>query len=192
MDIPIYFNESQEALASFTKIFEEQDHFKGKTISILHLGAYTGHATKWMLEHVNGRSIDVDTWAGSTVSDGHLDNHQEFYDNRVEALYDETVSGLPVTKFKGTTQEFFAQNKETFDFIYVDASHKRSDVALDLQESWKILNTGGIMACDDYMWNMSYDSSLIPHYAIKKFATYHAAEIEILIDGYQFWFKKII
>jgi predicted O-methyltransferase YrrM len=195
MDIPIYFENSQEHHGFFTKAFEEQNYFKDKTIKILHLGAYTGHGTKWMLERVDGTCIDVDTWEGSKSSEGHLDGakygHDAFYTDEVEKLYDETVSGLPTIKFKGPTTDFFKQNTETFDFIYIDASHKKADVAIDLEESWKILNDNGIIACDDYLWEMDEDPELIPHYAIKEFAESHAAEIEILIDGFQFWFKKV-
>lgn len=191
MDIPIYFTYTLENHNSFSKIIQDYNYFGNKEISILHLGAYTGHGTRWLLEHVNGKSTDVDTWEGSKSSEGHLDSHDDFYNNEVEKLYDEVVSGLPVTKFKGTTSEFFAQNKATFDFIYIDASHKKKDVASDLEESWKILNPEGIIACDDYLWEIDQDPELIPHYAIKEFSDAHMAEIEVLVDGYQYWFKKI-
>lgn len=194
MDIPIYFDFGQIAHGSFTKIFEEQDYFKDKTVKLLHLGAYTGHGTKWMLEKVSGTCVDVDLWRRPQENDSSISDqyYVKFYDdNNVESLYDATVAGLPTTKFKGTTKEFFSQNKETFDFIYIDASHKKSDVASDLNESWKVINPGGIIACDDYLWHMHSDPEQIPHYAIKEFAQAHSEDIEILIDGYQFWFKKI-
>lgn len=195
MEIPIYFeNPYGDAKNNFAKIFEKENHFKNKTIKILHLGAYTGHGTKWLLERVNGSCIDVDVWKNPQKNDSSISvsYYDKFYtDTNVELLYDQTVAGLPTTKFKGTTKEFFAQNKETFDFIYIDASHKKSDVEFDINESWKALNPGGIIACDDYLWHRYDDPELIPHYAIKEFAKSHMKEIEILIYGYQFWFKKI-
>lgn len=195
MDIPIYF-EGQWSLLNFSTIFEKQNHFKDKTINILHLGAYTGHGTKWMLERVDGTCVDVDVWKNPQENDSPLSvvYYDQFYtDTNVESLYDEIVAGLPTTKFKGTTKEFFEQNKETFDFIYIDASHKMSDVEHDLRESWKVLNTGGIIACDDYLWHLrDTDPELIPHYAIKGFAESHSEDIEILIVNDQFWFKKTV
>jgi predicted O-methyltransferase YrrM len=192
MEIPIYFNYGLDHHGNFPKIFEELRPFGDNKISILHLGAYTGHGTKWMLERVNAGCIDVDTWQGSKRSEGHLDfKHDIFYTDEVENLYDETVSGFPAIKFKGTTADFFKQNKETFDFIYVDASHKKTDVALDLEESWKVLNDGGIIACDDYLWEMHEGPEHIPHYAIKEFVEQNKEKIEILIDNYQLWFKKV-
>jgi predicted O-methyltransferase YrrM len=189
MDIPIYFNP-----AYFTPIFEDQNYFKDKTIKILHLGAYTGHGTKWMLERVSGSCIDVDLWKRPLEKDSSISDeyYSKFYnDTNVESLYDQTVAGLPTTKFKGTTKEFFEQNKETFDFIYIDASHKKSDVELDINESWKILNPGGVIGCDDYLWHIEDDPEQIPHYAIKNFIESHVGEIEILIDAFQLWFKKV-
>jgi predicted O-methyltransferase YrrM len=194
MDVPIYFNFGLYHHRNFIQIFEELNYFKNKEIKILHLGAYTGHGTRWMLERVRGSCIDVDTWAGSTVSDGHVDNHQEFYDSRVEELYDEQTAGLNTSKFKGTTADFFKKNKETFDFIYIDASHKKSDVADDLLESFNILNVDGIIACDDYLWNLedlTISRDLIPYEAINEFVNSHKDKIEILANNYQLWFKKI-
>jgi predicted O-methyltransferase YrrM len=204
MEIPIYFVQGLQFHHNFSYFFEELKYFSDKPIKILHLGAYTGHGTRWMLERVDATSVDVDTWAGSKAEDGHIDGHEDFYDNRVEAMYDEQVAGLPVTKFKGTTTEFFAQNKETFDFIYVDASHKKADVANDLVESFKLLNPEGVIACDDYLWMIqnndlkldidklnSLDADDLPYEAIKDFVDLHKDEIEILIDNYQLWFRKL-
>lgn len=189
----MYFNFGLDHHNNFVYVFEELNYFENKEIKILHLGAYTGHGTKWMLERVKGFCIDVDTWTGSVTSDGHLDKHEDFYDSRIEKLYDEQTSGLPTTKFKGTTSDFFKQNKETFDFIYIDASHKKSDVAFDLSESFKVLNIGGVIACDDYLWNsddLSISRDLIPYEAIKEFVESNRENIEILVDNYQLWFKK--
>jgi SAM-dependent methyltransferase len=199
MNIPIYFEGAESYHHNFETFFETINYFGNKNIKILHLGAYSGHGTRWMLERVNGSCIDVDTWAGSTTEDGHLDSHEEFYDDRVEKMYDEQSAGLPTIKFKGTTAEFFAQNKEKFDFIYIDASHKKADVALDLEESFKILNHGGVIACDDYLWLLpgdpwnppTEDYEAIPHEAINEFIEKNKDRIEILINNYQLWFKKV-
>lgn len=204
MDVPIYFEGTWNAQGNFAKIFEDEDHFKDKTVKILHLGAYTGHGTEWMLKRVNGTCIDVDVWKnpGSFDSPISVSYYDLFYDDtNVESLYNEIVAGLPTTKFKGTTKEFFEQNKETFDFIYIDASHRKSDVEHDLNESWKVLNDNGIIACDDYLWYTPLDPDpsnpetddydLVPYEAIKEFADYHKDKIEVLIDAYQFWFKKL-
>lgn len=194
MDVPIYFNFGLYHHNNFPYFFNELNYFKDKQIKVLHLGAYTGHGTRWILENSNSSCVDVDTWAGSSSQDGHADGHEEFYDDRVEELYDSQTNGLNTLKFKGTTLEFFKQNKKTFDFIYVDASHKKNDVALDIKESFKILNSGGVIACDDYLWksdDLAIDRSLIPKDAIDEFISVNKNKIEVLINNYQLWFKKL-
>jgi hypothetical protein len=195
MEVPLYFEGLyHDGNGNFAIFFEKENYFKDKAIKILHLGAYTGHGTKWMLERVSGSCIDVDLWKRPLEKDSSISDeyYSKFYnDTNVESLYDQTVAGLPTTKFKGTTKEFFEQNKETFDFIYIDASHKKSDVELDINESWKILNHGGVIGCDDYLWHIEDDPEQIPHYAIKEFIESHMEEVEILIDNYQLWFKKV-
>jgi hypothetical protein len=198
MEVPIYFDLGLKHHSNFKYFFDELNYFKDKGIRMLHLGAYSGHGTRWVLSRVRGHSVDVDTWEGSLSTDGHLDGNEEFYDKRVEDLYDNIVAGLPVVKFKGKTKDFFAQNSKKFNFIYIDASHKKADVELDLRESFKILQVGGVIACDDYLWGVIEDPKhplgnpdQIPHYAIKEFIDAHADKIEILIDNYQLWFKKL-
>jgi SAM-dependent methyltransferase len=194
-DIPNYFHGGLQDHKNFITIFEEQEYFKDKNIKILHLGAYNGYGTRWMLKTLSGTCVDVDVWKlpdETTDSPISVNYYKEFYnDSNVESLYDHNVLGLPTTKFKGTTKDFFIQNKETFDFIYIDASHKKSDVASDLEESWKILNPGGIIGCDDLMWHREENPDFIPYYAIREFQESHSKEIEVLIDNYQFWFKKL-
>jgi predicted O-methyltransferase YrrM len=189
MDIPIYFNPT-----NFAAIFEDQNYFKDKTIKILHLGAYTGHGTKWMLERINGSCIDVDLW--TTDSEAQSDYEvKTFYDginfNEVETLYDSVTAGLNTTKYKGTTKDFFKENKDNFDFIYVDACHDKESVSHDLNESFKALKVNGVIACDDYRWEMHLEPSLRPFEAINEFIEENKEKIEILINGYQLWFKKV-
>lgn len=55
-----------------------------------------------------------------------------------------------ITFFNGTSDDFFAQNKEMFDLIIVDGSHKFPEVQRDAINGWKVLNKGGYMVFDDY------------------------------------------
>lgn len=55
----------------------------------------------------------------------------------------------PIEFFHGTTDDFFAQNKETFDVIFVDACHEYEYVKRDLFNAIPILNEGGIIFMHD-------------------------------------------
>jgi SAM-dependent methyltransferase len=48
-----------------------------------------------------------------------------------------------------TTDEFFAQNTETFDIIFIDAYHEHNQVMQDFKNSLKVLNPGGLILMHD-------------------------------------------
>jgi predicted O-methyltransferase YrrM len=193
MTIPNWFDGVKD---NFNYVFLKNQYFKDKDIKMLQLGAFAGHASDWLGKNVLGTLIDVDTWYGSQKQDGHIDNHSNLNFNEVEEHHAKITNGLNVSKFKGTTKDFFKQNKETFDFIYIDASHKKKDVMFDLENSFTILNINGIIACDDYIWNINSSPELIPHYAIKEFVEKNKNFLEVLTikssaSHLQLWFKKV-
>ena len=54
----------------------------------------------------------------------------------------------PATIFL-TSDEFFKQNNDTFDVIFVDGLHHADQVLRDIIHSLKILNEGGYIVCHD-------------------------------------------
>ena len=57
-------------------------------------------------------------------------------------------------KYKGlnyhmSCDEFFIQNKDTFDIIFIDANHEDEYVWRDIQNSLQILNWNGVIVCHD-------------------------------------------
>lgn len=53
---------------------------------------------------------------------------------------------------KKFSKDFFVENTDTFDFIYIDGSHLVEDLILDMDESYKICKVGGYILIDDYLW----------------------------------------
>jgi len=51
--------------------------------------------------------------------------------------------------YKLTSDDFFAQNTETFDIIFVDGLHEFKQVKRDINNSLKFLNDGGFIVCHD-------------------------------------------
>ena len=51
---------------------------------------------------------------------------------------------------KMLSSEFYLENKEKYDLIYIDGSHEVEDVRNDFLNCIKILNKNGIMWMDDY------------------------------------------
>jgi hypothetical protein len=85
---------------------------------------------------------------------------------------------VPVT-FKLTSDDFFTQNKETFDVIFIDGLHWSEQVYRDIINSVNVLNDGGYIICHD----MSPHSEFIQRYPQPK------AESEWTGDCWKAWVK---
>ena len=173
--------------------------FKGKPVSFLQLGAFTGDATTWLLEniltHLDATLTDVDTWEGSDepahdVMDFSL--VEQVYNSK--GLIPSAVESGRLDKFKGTTDEFFKRNVRLYDFIYVDADHTSYGVLKDAVNSYEVLKVDGILGFDDYEWNNARDSSEIykPKLAIDSFETIYANKVKLLKKSYLAWYQKVL
>ncbi len=60
-----------------------------------------------------------------------------------------------------TSDDFFAQNSKKFDFIFIDGLHTYEQVALDIKNSLKCLNDGGVIALHDCM-PLNFYSQCVP------------------------------
>lgn len=80
--------------------------------------------------------------------------------NNVECVYKRGVdpnlitgyySSLNHRMFQGTSNDFFAQTKETFDIVFIDGHHGQDQFILDIDNSLEILNPGGTIVCHDLL-----------------------------------------
>src|SRR3990167_8419029 len=51
--------------------------------------------------------------------------------------------------FRGTSDEFFAQNTETFDIIFIDGLHTAEQVYVDLTNAMKVISDNGAIVVHD-------------------------------------------
>lgn len=175
--------------------YNQLSEYADRPIRALQIGAYTGDASVWMyyniLKHPDSILIDVDTWSGSDEPAHHEMNWQS-----VETIYDAKTSqgrlDKKIVKFKGTSDWFFKNNVEMYDFIYVDGDHTAPSVIKDAVNSFDCLKPGGIIAFDDYQWSAGLGVSKEPKAAIDAFYTIYIDRIEVLVNGYQFWVRKTV
>ena len=168
--------------------------FSQKPSRLLQIGSYTGDASAWLYENIlkNTESvlIDVDTWEGSQEI-----AHYTMDWNTVEKVYDaktsEAQSKRKIIKYKGTSDSFFRNNREKYDFIYIDGDHTAYGVVKDAISAYECLNVGGIMAFDDYRWIGNPDPIERPAPAIDAFLHIYRKRVEIVLKGYQLWVKKV-
>lgn len=168
--------------------------FADKPVRCLQIGAYTGDASVWLYHNIlkNSESVlvDVDTWEGSEEP-----VHYEMNWHTVESLYDiKTAAGRldrKIVKYKGTSDSFFKNNREVYDFIYIDGDHTAYGVLKDAVAAYECLAVNGIIAFDDYQWSAGLGAIKEPKMAIDAFSIIYADKVEEILIGYQRWFKKI-
>ncbi len=78
-----------------------------------------------------------------------------------------------------------------FDIIYIDASHEGRDVIADAVMSWKLLNPGGIMIFDDYIWDKLKPVYFTPKPAIDAFLYLYKPEMKVLQKSRQVIVEKL-
>jgi len=189
MEYPNWFE--QTAKANFEKNLLP---LAGQKLRALHIGAFTGDASVWLLENVlthdESQLVDVDTWQGSNE-----EAHKEFDWADVEKTYDERLKPFSTKAFKHkiTSIDFLtiANQPPLYDFIYVDGDHSALGTFLDGMLSWVWLNDDGIIAFDDYTWGPNLDPHLTPRLGVDTFAYLYAPDLELLTLNEQVWLKKI-
>lgn len=129
-------------------------------VRALEIGSFEGRSTIWLLEnvltHPTARIDCIDTFEGSP-------EHTRMGVN-TDNLVDRFLSNTePYTRkircFRGRSQsilrlaDFGPYEVESYDFIYIDGSHRAADVLEDAVLSFRLLKVGGLMIFDDYAWN---------------------------------------
>jgi len=171
-------------------------------IKVLEIGTYTGISLINIVKLIpNSIGYGLDKWSNYIEVDAlknveilnninELEVESSFYKNiELEGLTNR-IQGI-----KGDSYEvLFQMMKEhkTFDFIYVDGSHLLLDCYSDLMISWRLLAKGGLLAIDDYLYNMEEGSVLnSPFEGINHFLKKHQQEMNILHKGYRVFLQKM-
>ena len=164
-------------------------------LRFLEIGCFEGMATVWLLENVltgRGSRIDViDTFTGSDEFDAlgvDGDSYERFIRN-VEP-FSERVA-VRVGESAAILRTFDAVR--TFDFIYVDGSHRAADVLTDAVLSWPLLKPGCLMVFDDYRWAPPGEHTFadLPAVGIEAFRAAFGDQLKVLHDTYQFVVEKL-
>lgn len=158
--------------------------FKGDNApQILEIGAFEGKSTVWFLDNVQDCFVTtIDTWMGGK---DHDPNNPEINWKTVKDNFDHNVKGKNIKVIHTTSFEalmnIYRHQQSQFDFVYVDGSHTAADVNLDLILSFKLLKTGGLIYCDDYLWGFNefpvYDC---PKLGIDSFVNVYADKLRPL------------
>lgn len=171
--------------------------FIGTKASFLQIGAYTGDASAWMLEHILDHPLsnltDVDTWQGSEEA-----VHKSFDWQDVEEVYDSKTHSYAAAdkllKYKGTSDDFFSASgflNRKYDFIYVDGDHTALGVLKDGLNALQVVAPGGLVAFDDYTWRSGKGPTHDPYPAVDALIVAFGDKFELIDKGLQVWLRNV-
>lgn len=158
----------------------------------LEVGSWEGRSARWFLEHVlthdQSRLVCVEPFVG-----GHeltLPPETRVAAGRIAGLKERMLGNLrpwiDLPEPRVDLHDSFSWEAlrslpaRSFDFAFIDGSHRTRDVLEDLVLTERLLKPGGILIADDYCWTLSPDR---PGPAIDAFLSIYASEIEVLHKG---------
>lgn len=114
--------------------------------TILELGTYKGHTT----ENIANNSNCIKLTTVDMVKEKHITN-TKFQNHEILSEKDsgEQIKNKKIIKIQKTTDEFFADNFDLYDGIFIDASHDYEQVKKDTENSLKFLKPNGIIVWHD-------------------------------------------
>jgi len=157
--------------------------------NMLEIGSYEGRSAVFFLNLFSNSTITcVDTWDGGA-------EEQKFLNSKIiEKNFDTNLKKYSelnrLKKFKTTSNDFFKNNKDKFDLIYVDGDHSCKQVYIDINNSWKILNKNGFLILDDYLWWFYKDLKMNPSTAINNFIKNNYSEFSKIVVWKQIIIQK--
>jgi len=186
-------------------------------LHILEIGSFEGKSTVWWAENLLVNSKSTITCLDPWIS--YIQNSKSYSE------YDKDTAGYDISKGEvtmfGVEDRFLANIKKSkksnqinirkgfsfdvlpklntenkkFDIIFIDGNHTSPFVITDAVFSWYLLNRGGIMIFDDYLWGNPVAKgkpTLSPKLAIDSFINIFSDYIEIIYSAHRKAIKRII
>jgi predicted O-methyltransferase YrrM len=146
----------------------------------LELGSWEGQSlvlAAWLFPNATLTSVD---WFNNPKAVRNLEYNTTPFKDRL-------------TKIKGTSHEVLielAREGRTYDVIYIDADHRFDAVLLDTILSWSLVNVGGYLIWDDYLWTEPSVKPLYPKPAIDAWFKTRSGFCEVLFAHKQVCVRK--
>jgi len=176
----------------------------GRALEVLEVGVFEGRSTCWLLQNhcttKDSRITVIDTFSGGV-------EHQSLDLKKLRNTFEDNIatvesSGVVDIKegysHKELAKLIASEGEEAgYDFISIDASHQAPDVLVDCTLAFQLLNRGGVMALDDYLWSAerlgSEDPLNSPKIAIDAFTNIFRRQARIVPDLplYQLYLQKL-
>ena len=116
-----------------------------------HVGASTVHIGAALTSGARGHSASLVTVDIQDVNDSpHSFWRQGGLAKSPKQMIDELNGPIEVTFVMDNSRHFFASNKETFDFIFIDGDHTAETVYEEIISSLDVINENGLIVLHDY------------------------------------------
>ena len=171
--------------------------------TIIEIGVFEGSTTFWLADQLtpynpNLKIYAVDPHVGSNDMEEDFNLVQQNFEHNLNECQHKNVSYIRKHSQDGLID--LINQRVKAELIYVDGDHKASEVLTDLVLSWKLLQVGGIILCDDTTtWrytdkNGTESAQMSVRMAVEMFiqCNWHKVRILSLPDGTQTAFMKII
>ena len=150
----------------------------------LEVGVYEGRSYVWMFRNIltdpTCTGVGLDLFAHEGLAERFRENvRRAGLEQRTE-----TLAGFSNEKLR-------AMKPNSFDAIYIDASHLANDVLRDAMLAWDLLKEGGILMFDDYRYTPHFPIELRPKMAIDSLITAFQKQLQVLYTGWMVAVQKI-
>ncbi len=124
-------------------------------LQILEIGCFEGMATCWLLDEIltdaDAKITCIDIFEGVLAFQINNPEEHQVVEKNFDFNIEKNGSGYKVNKIVGFSQEVMRSLPlNSYDIVYIDGSHKASDVLEDAVISWRLVKSGGMIIFDDY------------------------------------------
>ena len=160
-----------------------------KKNTILEIGCFEGISSVFfadnLLNNIDSTLTCVDPFLNIDNND-----HTQFLSNNEELNFDYNITHCnnsnKIEVKKITSDVFFESNTKTFNLIYIDGCHESDFIKRDMENSFKVLEKGGIMWMDDYGGG---DGIQIKN-TMNQFLNTYTGLYDLIHSGYQLAIRK--
>jgi predicted O-methyltransferase YrrM len=153
-------------------------------LSILEIGSFEGASSVFiadtMLLHPESKLICVDPFC--------VEDTTTPVDATTETVFLRNTSkssqANKITHVKKFGADFYKENVDIFDFIYIDGSHVLDDITIDFNHCLDIVRPNGIIWMDDYR-----QQHIAPH--IDNLFEQNKDKLKIIYKEYQIAFQRL-
>lgn len=192
---------------SYVKILEYiKWKYTNKEINVLEIGTFAGTSIIKILELLpNSKGTVIDKWENYEEYDNVFSDDREqsknaivsnLQENNIEQIFYNNikVAGIQnMNVFKGDSGDILLNmisENIKFDYIYIDGSHLLMDCYTDLILSFNLLNKGGVIGIDDFLYNKDILLES-PFMGVEYFLNKFEKKINILHKSYRVFIEKI-